>query len=73
MYGWFNSCTENFNSRKKDRCCRKIDEKYSAKHSEICDDFEDYAEMPVVNSPRMGECGYSGGEIDTERDGPYKI
>ena len=47
-------------------------EKCSANHSEICADFEDYAEMPVVNSPRMGECGYSGGEIDTERDGPYR-
>ena len=46
-------------------------DKCSEKHSEKCEDFEDYANMPVVNSPRMGECGYTGGEIDTERDGVY--
>lgn len=45
----------------------------SAKHAETCEDFEDYAKMPVVNSPRMGECGYMGGVIDTERDGPYRL
>jgi hypothetical protein len=28
------------------------------------------AQMPVVNSPRMGECGYEGGTIDIERDRP---
>ena len=44
----------------------------SEKHAETCEDFADYAEMPVVNSPRMGECGYTGGVIDTERDGIYK-
>ncbi|KAF0237596.1 MAG: hypothetical protein FD181_1834 [Prolixibacteraceae bacterium] len=44
----------------------------SAKHAEKCEDFEDYAKMPVVNSPRMGECGYSGGSIDLERDGTYR-
>lgn len=38
------------------------------KHAEKCEDFEDYAKMPVVNSPRMGECGYCGGSIDLERD-----
>lgn len=42
------------------------------KHEEICEDFEEYASMPVVNSPRMGECGYDGGRIDLERDGVYK-
>lgn len=42
-------------------------------HAEKCEDFEEYARMPVVNSPRMGECGYMGGNIDTERDGPYKF
>jgi hypothetical protein len=42
------------------------------KHAEECEDFADYAEMPVVNSPRMGVCGYEGGQIDTERDGVYK-
>ena len=31
-----------------------------------------YSCMPVVNSPRMGECGYTGGSIDLERDGVYK-
>ena len=46
--------------------------KCSAKHAETCEDFADYAEMPVVNSPRMGECGYTGGRIDTTRDGFYK-
>jgi hypothetical protein len=44
----------------------------SVKHAEKCEDFEDYAKMPIVNSPRMGECGYTGGIIDTERDGTYK-
>lgn len=44
----------------------------SEKHAETCEDFADFAEMPVVNSPRMGECGYTGGEIDVERDGVYK-
>ncbi len=41
-------------------------------HETECDDFDDYANMPVVNSPRMGECGYMGGEIDLERDGYFK-
>lgn len=39
------------------------------KHEKICDDFEEYAKMPVVNSPRMGKCAYEGGSIDNERDG----
>jgi hypothetical protein len=43
----------------------------SEKHAEECEDFNDYAQMPVVNSPRMGVCGYTGGIIDLERDGPY--
>ena len=42
------------------------------KHEKVCDDFADYAEMPVVNSPRMGVCGYDGGTIDQERDGIFK-
>ena len=41
-------------------------------HEKECEDFADYAAMSVVNSPRMGECGYEGGEIDLERDGVYK-
>lgn len=42
------------------------------KHAKICDDFDDYASMDVVNSPRMGECGYEGGTFDKVRDGGYK-
>ena len=40
--------------------------------AENADEFE-YAGMPVVNSPRMGICGYEGGTIDTDRDGIYKM
>jgi len=47
-------------------------ESCSEKHEKECEDFADYSSMPVVNSPRMGECGYTGGVIDTERDGAYK-
>lgn len=47
-------------------------EKCSEKHAKKCEDFNDYAAMPVVNSPRMGECGYEGGSIDLERDGVYQ-
>jgi hypothetical protein len=36
-------------------------------HMEDCPDA-DYAMLPVVNSPRMGVCGYDGGMIDRERD-----
>ncbi|MDL2313013.1 hypothetical protein LJC68_09080 [Bacteroidales bacterium OttesenSCG-928-B11] len=46
--------------------------KCAKKHAKECEDFEDYAAMPVVNSPRMGVCGYGGGAIDKERDGVYK-
>jgi hypothetical protein len=46
--------------------------KCAKKHAKKCEDFEDYAAMPVVNSPRMGVCGYEGGQIDTERDGVWK-
>ena len=38
------------------------------KHAKKCEDFADYAAMPVVNSPRMGVCAYDGGSIDIERD-----
>jgi hypothetical protein len=44
-------------------------DKCAKKHAKQCGDFDDYASMPVVNSPRMGVCGYTGGSIDTERDG----
>jgi len=43
-------------------------DKCAKKHAKECDDFDDYASMSVVNSPRMGVCGYDGGTIDTERD-----
>ena len=43
------------------------------KHAKVCDDFNDYAAMPVVNSPRMGVCGYDGGTIDKKRDGVFKM
>ena len=53
-------------------CCYDEDaefcEKCAKKHEKMCNDFADYAAMPVVNSPRMGICGYKGGSIDTERD-----
>ena len=38
-------------------------------HENECEDFEDFSRTPIVNSPRMGVCGYEGGTIDTERDG----
>jgi hypothetical protein len=44
----------------------------SGKHAEECEDFDDYAQLPVVNSPRMGDCGYEGGVIDLERDKPFR-
>jgi len=44
----------------------------AVKHEETCGDFADYARMPIVNSPRIGVCGYEGGSIDKERDGVYK-
>lgn len=44
----------------------------AVKHAKQCEDFDDYAAMPVVNSPRMGVCGYEGGDIDMARDGIVK-
>jgi hypothetical protein len=44
-------------------------DKCAKKHAKKCDDFADYAVMPVVNSPRAGVCAYEGGTIDVERDG----
>lgn len=46
-------------------------ESCTEKHEEICEDFSDYANAPIVNSPRMGECGYDGGVIDKDRDGCF--
>ncbi|MDR2086606.1 MAG: hypothetical protein LBP72_05465 [Dysgonamonadaceae bacterium] len=48
-------------------------DKCAEKHAEICEDFSEYASLPVVNSPRMSVCCYSGGRIDTERDGVFSI
>lgn len=45
--------------------------KCAKKHAKSCEDFDDYAAMPVVNSPRMGICGYGGGHVDVERDGIF--
>ncbi len=47
-------------------------DKCAKKHKKTCEDFADYAKMPVVNSPRMGICAYEGGMVDLERDGVYK-
>jgi hypothetical protein len=46
-------------------------DKCAGKHAKKCEDFADYAAMPVVNSPRMGVCAYEGGTIDIERDGIF--
>jgi hypothetical protein len=48
-------------------------DKCAKKHAKQCEDFADYASMPVVNSPRAGVCGYTGGVIDTERDGVFVL
>lgn len=41
-------------------------------HAKSCEDFDEYGTMPIVNSPRMGVCGYDGGRIDKVRDGVFK-
>lgn len=46
-------------------------EKCVSKHAKTCPDAADYSMMPIVNSPRVGECGYEGGRIDLERDGAF--
>jgi len=48
-------------------------DKCAKKHAKKCEDFADYASMPIVNSPRMGVCGYTGGNIDKERDRVYQL
>jgi len=48
-------------------------DKCAQKHAKNCEDFADYASMPVVNSPRMGVCAYDGGTIDKERDGVCQL
>lgn len=47
-------------------------EKCAKLHAKECEDFADYAAMPLVNSPRTGVCGYQGGVIDKERDGVWQ-
>jgi hypothetical protein len=43
-------------------------ESCAKKYEKECDDFADYASLPLVNSPRAGVCSYAGGIIDTKRD-----
>jgi hypothetical protein len=47
--------------------------KCAKKHAKECEDFAEYAAMPVVNSPRMGVCAYTGGTIDKKRDGVFVV
>ena len=47
-------------------------DKCADKHEKECEDFSEEERFPVVNSPRMGQCGYTGGVIDKERDGHFK-
>ncbi len=37
------------------------------------DMIDEEATLPVVNSPRMGVCGYMGGTFDEERDGVFQM
>ena len=48
-------------------------DKCAEKHAKTCEDFADYASIPMVNSPRMGVCDYEGGVIDKERDGVFVL
>ena len=57
-------CTECINHTDEYAFCKTC----SKKHAAICGEFEEYAGLPVVNSPRMGVCAYEGGKIDKERD-----
>ena len=41
--------------------------KCAKKHTKTCEDFADYAAMPLVNSPRIRVCAYEGGAIDIAR------
>jgi len=43
------------------------------KHIKNCDYCYNCGPLPVVNSPRAGVCGYTGGKIDKERDGVYQM
>ena len=48
-------------------------DKCAKKHAKKCGDFDEDCSLPVVNSPRMGVCGYGGGTIDMERDGVFVL
>ena len=43
-------------------------DKCAPKHVKKCKNFDVETSFPIVNSPRMGVCGYVGGTIDIERD-----
>lgn len=62
-------CTVCSRSEDNGIFCKKC----AAKHAKKCKDFAEYAAARVVNSPRMGVCGYTGGTIDLKRDGVLKI
>tara|TARA_R110002033_G_scaffold50615_5_gene97728 strand:+ start:4566 stop:5357 length:792 start_codon:yes stop_codon:yes gene_type:complete len=70
------SCGKNPATQICTVCCYEEEAQFcdncAKKHAKKCDDFDEYAAMPVVNSPRMGVCGYEGGDIDIERDGIIK-
>ncbi|MDR2424422.1 MAG: hypothetical protein LBD59_06825 [Prevotellaceae bacterium] len=46
--------------------CNKCAKKHE--NEDECENFPECAISPVINSPRMGVCGYEGGTIDIERD-----
>lgn len=49
--------------------CYKCAKKHAKKIKD--EDYDSF--LPVVNSPRMGECDYLGGTIDIERDTVSKV
>jgi len=62
-------CTECFNDDDDDDDFSFFCKKCSELHEAECEAYTDYSQMLVVNSPRMGVCGYEGGRIDLGRDG----
>ena len=59
------ACFQYINAIFCDDCAKK--------HAKSCGTFNNYADRPIVNSPRMGMCKYKGGKIDKERDGAFTI
>jgi len=57
-------CTECINYKDEYAFCKKC----AKKHAKSCSNFSEYSSVQVVNSPRMGVCGYNGGKIDKDRD-----